>query len=337
VSLNSEPNAVQPLVVEGAVWAGHSGRAERDTLLALVIACYVVCIAGVYAPWFRLGIEVARPGSPARTFWDSGISNWGSGNALVVLALLGVGVTIWCTVHRGSRLASSVPSFFLALFVVAARQILAYGEIYSGWHWSSLTREVGWGLTLILITSGVGCVVSLRWLFVTPRETAGEGVERGQREASFAAQSAKYLQALVVLTLLVIAFSQATWLNIQEDVGRTVRLTYRGDAHFGAGFVTVVIGLVLLLVCVGQLLAPGRRSPAVPSALVVANVLALANYYVAFTCPPYIHGEILFRLQWGFFVTLGATFLSVLFLVGWWRVERAPRGTLTDPPRPPSE
>jgi hypothetical protein len=283
---------------------------------------------------------------------------WGSGNSIVALAVIGVGASIWCIVHDGSRLRGAAPTIFIALFVTAARQIMAFGDTSSGWHWNFLTQVVGWGLTLVLVTSGVGAVVSGRWFVImqSPHEKLGASNEPARTDATKVLRSTNYLRTLVVLTLLVVAFSQATWLNIEEHVAHIVRISYRGDSNYGPGGISVVLGLVLLLVCVQQLRKVERRSPVAPTVLVIANLVALANVYVANARPPFYHEEILLRLQWGYFVTLGATLLSAVVLVEWWRTELAPplrrrsistddaasasngpHGTTTGPPRPRSE
>ncbi|MEO9181108.1 MAG: hypothetical protein ABI298_05615 [Acidimicrobiales bacterium] len=259
--------------------------------------------------------------------WNTGLTDWGPGNSVVVLAVIGVYLSSLRLARQSSRFRSATVPLFFALFVIAARQLMAYGESPSAWHWSFITHVVGWGLWIVLVASAIGIVVSMRGRFVprSPDRTMRGSEERERSDAPKVQRSTNFLCALIVLTIAVAAFSQATWLNMEEVTGRILRLTIRGDSNYGPGTITVVVGLELILVCVGQLCSPHRRSPVAPSALVFANLVTLANFYVAEANPPFVHGEILFRVEWGYVATVGATLLSLIVLVGWWRIEHTSR------------
>ncbi len=354
----SDSNETPSPLVDEHVEKGFSQRGERHGGPIFSIICYVAAIAGVYAPWYLLGTEVVSPASSGRSMWNSGLTDWGSGHSIVVLAVIGVVLSSWRLARPTSSVRRATFPLFLALFVIAARQLLAYGRTPTGWHGRFLTQVIGWGLWLNLVASALGVAGSILWRSAlrSPDRNTRRGEEREQSKTPRERRSTNYLCALIVLAIVVVALSRATWLNWQEVTGRVFQFTIRGDSNYGPGAITAVLGLVLLLVCVRQLRTPHSRSPVVPSVLVFANFVTLANFYVAEANPPFVHAEILFHVEWGFFVSVGATLLSVIVLVAWWRLEhlelvghnagaivnvasdsRARPNTTTAQPHPPSE
>lgn len=210
--MNKIQNDVTAPLADRVTDTGLSRRGERHVLPILAIICYVAVIVSAYAPWYLLGTDGATPELPTRSMWNNGLNDWGESNSIVLLAVIGVCVTCWRVIRHYSTAQRATAPLFFALFIFAARQLMAYGAMSSGWHGRFITHEVGWRLTLILVASTVGAVVSMRWLFITqfPIEAVAVGDEPGPREAPKVTGTERFLRALIVLTIVATLFSLTT-------------------------------------------------------------------------------------------------------------------------------
>jgi hypothetical protein len=302
-----------------------SVQSRTFPIAAIVLGLAV--LVGTYAPWYLIGTESSAI-SISRSIWWTGFSEWGVGNAVLLLGAIVVACGVRALFRWRTTSIAGITYLFLAIFIIAGDEFMSFGEIHGGWTWNLSTQRTGWGLDLILAASTLGAAVSLRWLVVASSRRSLVASFGETEDRPFPPGHSKLLvSTLFVLSVVAIAASFTTWISRNEQLVRTVHVSFRGASSWGVGTIVVILASAIALVCAVDLHRTRALTRVIVASLALANLVVLINFYFAYRHPAFSHEYTVVNLDTGYWVTFAASVFALLVVAYWYVAPRASTNT----------